>query len=363
MLRSYFSLSSDRSTARPQPSTLVPNLKLPLKETPSPSYPRLALTFDTCRSTSNYRFLGPAASHCGLTLSEVSTPASNVPRPSRGSSLSSASTERTLPGSPARATHTAQPPEVTSRWSSSETSTSYAEAIINLQRNVPYVRRISQDMHPASPDRLHIIMIIFSLGIMMCLCRSPVTVRRADSKGKVITPSTSSPEKSPAKLPPRNPRRSPSKRSGSSADAKTSSRHSSSSPEKTRSKGQIEDSFLDREKSSSPSPVRSAAPVPVLPSPSHSVDYSSSFGSPPVSSSSSHASPVKSPIKSDGSVKLKIEKTSSQSPVIAIKSPNSNASSCRDKEVEPIPLKIDPKPESPLSSIHTEEELSEASGS
>ena len=48
---SYFSLSSDRSTARPasarpQPSTLVPNLKLPLKETPSPSHPRLALTFE-----------------------------------------------------------------------------------------------------------------------------------------------------------------------------------------------------------------------------------------------------------------------------------------------------------------------------
>ena len=194
-----------------------------------------------------------------------------------------------------------------------------------------------------------------------------MTVRRADSKGKVITPSTSSPEKSPAKLPPRNPRRSPSKRSGSSADAQTSSRHSSSSPEKTRSKGQIEDNFLDRVKSSSPSPVRSAAPVPVLPSPSHSVDYSSSFGSPPVSSSSSHSSPVKSPIKSDASVKLKIEKTSSQSPVISIKSPNSldqsNATACRDKDLETNPVKIDPKPESPVSSIHTEEDIPEASGS
>ena len=136
-----FSLASDRSTARPasarpQPSSLVPNLKLPLKETPSPSQPR---------------FLGPAASHCGLTLSEVSTPASNVPTQTRGSSMSSASTQRTLPSSPAR---TVQPPEAASRWSSSETSTSYAEAIINLQRNTPYVRRISQDMHPASPDRL-----------------------------------------------------------------------------------------------------------------------------------------------------------------------------------------------------------------
>ena len=144
-------MSTDRSTARPHPSSLVPNLKLPLKETPSPSYPRLALTFETRRSKSNTRFLGPAASHCGLTLSEVSTPASNVPSQARGSSLSSASTQRTLPSSPAKA---AQPPEAASRWSSSETSTSYAEAIINLQRNVPYVRRISQDMHPASPDRL-----------------------------------------------------------------------------------------------------------------------------------------------------------------------------------------------------------------
>ena len=198
-----------------------------------------------------------------------------------------------------------------------------------------------------------------------------MTVRRADSRGKV-TPSTSSPEKSPAKLPPRNPRRSASKGSGSSINARTStSRHSSSSPEKTRTKGQIDDDFLDRVKSSSPSPVRSSAPVPVPPSPSHSVsvDYSSSFGSPPVSSSSSHASPVKSPIKSDGSIK--VVNNSSQSPTTANKSPNksaansldqSHAITCRDKNVERNPVKTDPKPESPVSSIHTEEDLSEASG-
>ena len=195
-----------------------------------------------------------------------------------------------------------------------------------------------------------------------------MTVRRADSKGKV----TSSPEKSPAKLPPRNPRRSASKGSGSSINARTpSSRHSSSSPEKTRTKGQIDDDFLDRVKSSSPSPVRSSAPVPVPPSPSHSVsvDYSSSFGSPPVSSSSSHASPVKSPIKSDGSIK--VVNNSSQSPTTANKSLNKSAAnsldqsqaiSCRDKNVERNPIKTDPKPGSPVSSIHTEEDLSEASG-
>ena len=205
----------------------------------------------------------------------------------------------------------------------------------------------------------------------LVLSRSPVTVRRADSRDKVTTPSTSSPEKSPAKLPPRNPRRSASKGSGSSINTRTSSsRHSSSSPEKTRSKGQIDDDFLDRVKSSSPSPVRSVAPVPVPPSPSHSVsvDYSSSFGSPPVSSSSSHASPVKSPIKSDGSIK--IVNHSSQSPKIANKSPKisansldqSHATSCRDKNVETNPVKANPKPESTVSSIHTEEDLSEAAG-
>ena len=75
---------------------------------------------------------------------------------------------------------------------------------------------------------------------------------------------------------------------------------------------------------------------------------------------------MKSPIKSDGSVNLKIEKTSSQSPVISIKSPNSldqsNATACRDKDVKTNPVEVDPKPESPVSSIHTEEDLSEASG-
>ena len=204
--------------------------------------------------------------------------------------------------------------------------------------------------------------------------RSPVTVRRADSKGKVTTLSTSSPEKSPAKLPPRNPRRSPSKTSGFSVNTLTSSRHSSSSPEKMRSKGQMEDNFLDRVKSSSPSPVRSAAPVPVPASPSHSLDYSSSFASPPVSSSSSHASPLKSPVKSDSSIK--IVNNSSQSPAAAPKSPKKSAkksldepsaTSCRDQNIVETnfsrsTLNVDPKPESPVSSIYTEEEISEASG-
>ena len=208
---------------------------------------------------------------------------------------------------------------------------------------------------------------------MKCDNRSPVTVRRADSKGKV----TSSPEKSPAKLPPRNPRRSPSKSSGSSINTLISSRHSSSSPEKMRSKGQMEDNFLDRVKSSSPSPVRSAAPVPVSASPPHSLDYSSSFASPPVSSSSSHASPVKSksPIKSDGSIK--IVSNSSKSPAAALKSPKKSehnsleepsAALCLDMNKvgknlsSSTPVKVDPEPESPVSSTHTEEEISEASG-
>ena len=200
-----------------------------------------------------------------------------------------------------------------------------------------------------------------------------MTVRRADSKGKIT--STSSQEKSPAKLPPRNPRRSPSKSIGSSINTLISSRHSSSSPEKMRSKGQMEDNFLDRVKSSSPSPVRSAAPVPVSASPPHSLDYSSSFASPPVSSSSSHASPVKSksPIKSDGCIK--IVSNSSLSPTDAPKGPKKSeihsldeptAASCKNNVGTNLssstPVKVDPEPESPVSSIHTEEEISEASG-
>jgi len=113
-----------------------------------------------------------------------------------------------------------------------------------------------------------------------------------------------------------------------------------------------------------------AAPVPVPASPSHSLDYSSSFASPPVSSSSPHASPLKSPVKSDSSIK--IVNNSSQSPAAAPKSPKkslneSSATSCRDQNIVETKfsrstLNVDPKPESPVSSIYTEEEISEASG-
>ena len=112
---------------------------------------------------------------------------------------------------------------------------------------------------------------------------------------------TNTPERTTPKLPPRNPRRSLSRRSGSGVKTSSDSRHSSSSPEKAAGKGQAKEDFLSRLKSSSPSPVRAAAPVPVPASPAnqHSDLYSSSFGSP--ASSSNHSSPAKSPLKSSPS--------------------------------------------------------------
>ena len=107
--------------------------------------------------------------------------------------------------------------------------------------------------------------------------RSPVTVRGAGSRH-----SSTSPEKSPGKwLPPRNPR----------SLLRKSSRASSSSPGKARvSTGEDRRDFVARAVSSSPSPVRTQAPVP---SPSVEL-YSSSFAS----SSSLSSSPCKSPSKS-----------------------------------------------------------------
>ena len=143
--------------------------------------------------------------------------------------------------------------------------------------------------------------------------RSPVTVRKAPSRH-----SSTSPEKSPAKkLPPRNPR-SLFRRSTSGLEKKSSSsRPSSSSPEKALIQGQSGEEILERVKSSSPSPVRTIAPKPTSPSPvcsiapkhtsqspvrslapkpscvTQSVEYSSSFAS----SSSVSSSPSNSPCK------------------------------------------------------------------
>ena len=105
--------------------------------------------------------------------------------------------------------------------------------------------------------------------------RSPVTVRRAESRH-----SSTSPEKTPAKrLPPRNPR----------SLLRKSSRASSSSPDKIMVAGESRQEFVARAVSSSPSPVRSQAPEP---SPSVEL-YTSSFPS----SSSLSSSPSKSPSK------------------------------------------------------------------
>ena len=160
-------------------------------------------------------------------------------------------------------------------------------------------------------------------NIHLVCCRSPVTVRKP--KEKQSSSSGSSPEKIPPspKLPPRYPRRTLSRRSSSTKQTSSStSRPSSSSPEKIHISGQ--DDFISRVKSRSPSPVRILAPQPE--SPSHSLLYSSNFGS----SSSANSSPSKSPMK----IEIKA------SPDVNLKDTNKSA-----------------QYESDVSSIHTDEEI------
>ena len=154
-----------------------------------------------------------------------------------------------------------------------------------LPPNLPFVRRIQEDQHPASPDRspLNQRRNLTRPGSAKVLPKSNSGVEEQVqesgtlkySKSKSIASSPSSPEKqSPAKLPPRFPR--------------SNSVTSESSPEKKSSRPRLSSS--SRALSSSPSPVRSCPPKPASPS----MSYSSSFGS---SSGSASRSPSRSPLK------------------------------------------------------------------
>lgn len=286
-------LSSSQSSVGSQPK--VPHLNLPSSwsATPTP-----------------HRLVGPANSHCGLSVSDISPhstrrlndgPNSSRQLSSRTADSFRSATDSTPTQIPTNGTDRSDLNQLPTTVRRGSSASQHSDIIVNLQKNSPFVRKISQEVLPATPDK------------------SPMTQRKNSRK------LSSSPEKksseSQSKLPPRNPRSSLTGRT--SASGKQSSRHSSSSPDKTPSKNYRSPASKSRQSSSSPdktsrslekqspksrtvssspSPVRSSAPKPASPSLSRS--YSSSFGS-----SSASSSPSKSPLKSNRSNSIKTEES------------------------------------------------------
>ena len=111
-----------------------------------------------------FRFVGPAASHCGLTLSDITTPsklnveAGSVVTTERSAVVPQISIPQSTPvtSSVAASSRTSEISSTTSttvKPPQESVSSQPSEVIINLQKNAPFVRRISQDCLPASPDR------------------------------------------------------------------------------------------------------------------------------------------------------------------------------------------------------------------
>ena len=118
----YLPRSTPHNSARPS-NRDVPSLKIPA----SPS-----------TSSTPHRYVGPPASHCGLTVSDV---------PSTGST-----TERVTARSVVNQRRGSVVSLTPERKDSVNSVASHAETIMNLQKNAPFVRRISQEMLPASSD-------------------------------------------------------------------------------------------------------------------------------------------------------------------------------------------------------------------
>ena len=108
-----------------------------------------------------FRFVGPAASHCGLTLSDITTPsklnveAGTVVSTERSAVVPQISIPQSTPvtSSVAASSRTSEISSTTVKPPPESVSSQPSEVIINLQKNAPFVRRISQDCLPASPDR------------------------------------------------------------------------------------------------------------------------------------------------------------------------------------------------------------------
>ena len=115
----------------------VPSLKIP----PSPS-----------TSSTPHRYVGPPASHCGLTLSGVPSPGTGT----GGSSTSAATTERVTARPSVNQRRGSVASLTPERKDSVNSVASHAETIMNLQKNAPFVRRISQEMLPASSDERYL---------------------------------------------------------------------------------------------------------------------------------------------------------------------------------------------------------------
>jgi len=331
--------NKSRSPARPCQATPKKNDFLNSSQSSvgsQPKVPHLNFPSSWSATPTPHRFVGPANSHCGLSVSDMSPhsarPALEGPGSTRQVSSRTADSHRSV----AESTPSHNPSNGTDRSKSSfqlpttvrkgSASSQHSDIIVNLQKNSPFVRKISQEVLPASPDR------------------SPMTQRR-NSRNLSSSPEKKSNEPQ-SKLPPRNPRSSftgrvstagrQSSRHSSSSPDKTErhptpkSRQSSMSPKKTQNKKNHESptpksrqsssspakslnksnesidtkSPKSRTVSSSPSPVRSSAPKPTSPSPSLSRSYSSSFGS-----SSASSSPSKSPSKSNSTNRTNSIKT------------------------------------------------------
>ena len=111
-----------------------------------------------------FRFVGPAASHCGLTLSDITTPsklnveAGSVVTTERSAVVPQISIPQSTPvtssvAASSRTSETSSTISTTVKPPPESVSSQPSEVIINLQKNAPFVRRISQDCLPASPDR------------------------------------------------------------------------------------------------------------------------------------------------------------------------------------------------------------------
>ena len=124
--------TSARPSTRTTAPSALPNLRLPLMDS---------------QTSTPHRFVGPPASHCGLTLSDVPSPA-----PAGGSFTSAATTERVTARSSLEQRRGSVVSVTPERKDSVTSVASHAETIMNLQKNAPFVRRISQEMLPASSD-------------------------------------------------------------------------------------------------------------------------------------------------------------------------------------------------------------------